>query len=453
MTHEMIVILTAALSIVFLLFLILKCKISEVLALLITSIVVGLAVGMTPEELWATVESGMAGTLGFLAVVISVGTMFGEILRVTGGTQSLAHTLFNKFGDRKVIWALGLVGMLIAVPIFMEVAIVLFAPIVYSLARSSKRPVTYFAIPLVAGIAISYSTIPPAGGALAGAVALDAEVGLVILFSIIAGVIAMLVAGPIYGSFISKKVAGGIPESMEMDMSSELSHVEDEKHLPNFGSVILTFALPLILMIIRSICNLTLPEGNTVRSVMELLGHPFGALILVCLLAMYVFGIRQGFSMSDMQAITSKALEPAGMILLITGAGGVFGEVLVQSGVGDIIADFADQIGLPLMVLAFITAMFIRAAQGSATVAIVTTATLMQPLTEAAGYSVSMVALMSSVIGFGSISLSHLNDSGYWIVCRYFGMTEVETLKTWTVMETIIGFVGFGVCMIISLFL
>ena len=452
MTHEMIVILTAALSIVFLLFLILKCKLSEVLALLITSVVVGLVVGMTPAELWEAIEAGMADTLGFLAVVIAVGTMFGEVLRVTGGTQTLANTLFHKFGEKKVIWALGLLGMLVAVPIFMEVAIALFAPIVYSLARNSKRPVTYYAIPLVAGIAISYSTIPPAGGALAGAVALNAEVGLVILFSIIAGVIAMLVAGPIFGSFISKRVAGSIPESMELDLPN-LSPSEHSDKLPKFGSVVLTFALPLVLMIVRSICNLTLPEDNAVRSVMELLGHPFGALLIVCLLAVYLFGIRRGFSKSDMQDITSKALEPAGTILLITGAGGVFGEVLVRSGVGDIIADFADEIGLPLIVLAFVTAMFIRAAQGSATVAIVTTATLMQPLAEAANFSVPMVALLSSVIGFGSISLSHLNDSGYWIVCRYFGMTEVETLKTWTVMETIIGFVGFGVCLIISLFL
>lgn len=460
MPHSNVVILVAALSIPFLLFLILRLKLSEVLSLFITSVVVGLAVGMSPVDLWEAIRYGMADTLGFLAVVISIGTMFGGILQITGGAQCLATTLFQQFGEKKVIWALGFVGMLVAVPIFMEVAIVIFAPIIYSLAKNSKKPLTYFALPLLAGIVIAYSTIPPAAGALAGVGALKSEVGLVIVFSVIAAIPAVLIAGPIYGGYISKHIPGHIPEAMDFveeplvecgsDLSSESG---SSRKTPSFGKVVLLFACPLFLMVGRSVANLTLPEDHSVRSFMELVGHPFGALLIVCLLAIYFFGIRNGFSKEELQAVTSKSLEPAGMILIITGAGGVFGEVLVRTGIGDIIADFSDKIGMPLLVLAFATSLFIRVAQGSGTVAIITAATLMHPLAVNAGLSVPMTALMSSVIGFGAITCSHLNDSAYWIVKRYFGLTEVETLKTWTAMVTIIGFVGFGVCLIISMFL
>lgn len=446
-------------SIALLLFLILKLKIQEVFALLIVSVVAGLAVGMPPSDLFDTIEKGMGDTLGFLAVVIGIGSMFGEVLKVTGGAQNLADTLFKKFGEHKVIWALGFLGMLVAIPIYMEVAFVIFAPIIYSFCRKSEKSLLYFSMPFLAGVVISYSTIPPAAGAMTGVAGLGAEVGLVILFSFLAGIPAMLVGGPIYGTFISKRIRIEVPAEYDEDIKQEKAEekgIQKQQYKkPSFGSVVLIFILPLLLMIGKSIGDLALEEGSTLRNILTLVGHPFGALMIVCGLAIYAFGIRGGFTKQDMSAVTGKALAPAGMIILIAGAGGAFGEVLVTSGVGDVIAEYANLVGLPMLVLAYITAFFIRIAQGSGTVAIITTSTLMAPITQAMGTecSTAMKALMVSIIGFGAITASHLNDSGYWLVKRYFNMNEIQTLKTYTMQTTIISVVGFMICMIISIFI
>lgn len=459
MDNSLWIIIVAFLSIALLLFLILKLKVQEVLSLLLVSVFAGLAVGMTPADVFGTIEQGMGGTLGFLAVVIGVGSMFGEVLKVTGGAQNMADTLFHKFGEKKVIWALGFVGILVAIPIYMEVAFVIFAPIIYSFCSRSKRSLLYFTMPFIAGVAVSYSTIPPAAGAMTGVVGLSAEVGLVILFSFIAGVPAMLISGPIYGKYISKKILIDVPKDFDEDIimnEKEEGRLQKSKYkMPKFKSVILIFLLPLLLMISKAVGDLTLSEGSVLRHVLTLIGHPFGALMIVCILAIYIFGIRGGFSKDDMSEVTGKALAPAGMIILIAGAGGAFGEVLVASGIGDVIASISNHLGLPVLVLAYITSAFIRVAQGSSTVAIITTSTLMAPVVDAmgAGFSTPMRALMVSIIGFGAIMGSHLNDSGYWLVKRYFNMDEVQTLKTWTVQTCIISIVGFVVCMGVSLFL
>lgn len=459
MDNSLWIIIVAFISIALLLFLILKLKVQEVLSLLIVSVVAGLAVGMTPADVFGTIEQGMGSTLGFLAVVIGVGSMFGEVLKITGGAQNLADTLFKKFGEKKVIWALGFVGMLVAIPIYMEVAFVIFAPIIYSFCRKSKRSLLYFTMPFLAGVVISYSTIPPAAGAMTGVAGLNADVGLVILFSFLAGIPAMLVGGPIYGRFISKRIYIEVPKEYDADIAlneEEEQQLHTAKYkIPKFKSVVFIFLLPLLLMISKAVGDLTLAEGSTLRQILTLIGHPFGALMIVCILAIYLFGIRGGFTKDDMSEVTGKALAPAGMIILIAGAGGAFGEVLVASGVGDVIASFANHIGLPVLVLAYITAFFIRIAQGSGTVAIITTSTLMAPIVTAMGpaFSPAMKALMVSIIGFGAITTSHLNDSGYWLVKRYFNMDEVQTLKTYTAQTTIISLVGFAICMVVSLFI
>lgn len=452
------VITVALLSIVLLLFLILKLKMQEVLALLLVSIFAGLAVGMTPSFVFETIEKGMGSTLGFLAVVISVGSMFGEILKITGGAQNMADTLFAKFGEKKVIWALGFVGMLVAIPIYFEVSLVMFAPIIYRFCSKGKRSLLYYAMPFLAGVAVSYSTIPPAAGAMTGVVGLNAEVGLVILFSIIAGIPAMIISGPVYGKIISKKVYIEVPKELDGDIvleNDKEGQVNKSKYkTPSFRSVMLIFLLPLLLMVGKAIGDLTLSADSTLRQVLTLVGHPFGALMIVCILSIYFFGIKGGFTKKELCEVADKALFPAGMIAIIAGAGGAFGEILVESGIGDIIAAFADHIGLPVLALAYITSAFIRVAQGSSTVAIITTSVLMAPVVDAMGAACSpaMRALMVSIIGFGAIMGSHLNDFGYWVANRYFNMDEVQTLKTWTVQTCLISLIGFAICMMISIF-
>lgn len=441
-----------------LLFLILKLKIHEVLALLLVSVIAGLAFGMSPAFVFETIETGMGSTLGFLAVVIGIGSMFGEVMKISGGVQNLADTLYRKAGERNIIWALGFIGILVAIPIYIEVCFIMFAPIIYRFARNGKRSLLYYAVPFLAGVVISYSTIPPAAGAMTGVVGLNADVGLVIIFSLVAAVFAMLIGGVLYGGFIAKKIYIEVPRHMDPELKEEEkkdSALRKNHKMPSFISVLLIFLLPLILMIGKAACDFLLPESSYVRQVMTLVGHPFGALLIVCVLAIYFFGIKGGYSADELRGVVDKALFPAGMISLVAGAGGAFGEILVESGVGDVIAGYAQYIGLPVLVLAYITAAFIRVAQGSGTVAIVTTAVLMAPVVDAMGAAVSpaMRSLMVTVIGFGAIMASHLNDSSYWITGKYFNMDEVTNLKVWTVTTSIISLSGFAVCMVISLFI
>lgn len=444
-------------AIVLLLFLILKLKMHEVLALLLVSVLAGLAFGMSPSFVFETIEKGMGSTLGFLAVVIGVGSMFGEVMKITGGVQNLADTLYKKLGEHKIIWVLGFVGILVAIPIYIEVCFIMFAPIIYRFAKKGKRSLLYYAVPFLAGVVISYSTIPPAAGAMTGVVGLKADVGMVIIFSLIAAVPAMIVGGTLYGRFISKRIYIEVPEHMDADLVEEESKeaaLRKNHKVPSFLSVFMIFLLPLLLMIGKAACDFTLPEGNAMRQVMSLLGHPFGALMIVCVMAIYFFGIRGGYGAEELRGVVDKALFPAGMISLVAGAGGSFGEILVESGVGDVIADYASRIGLPVLVLAYVTSAFIRVAQGSGTVAIITTAVLMAPVVDAMGTAVSpaMRALMVTTIGFGAIMASHLNDSSYWITGKYFNMDEVTNLKVWTVITSLISVTGFVVCMILSLF-
>lgn len=453
------IILVAVLSIALLLTLILYFKVQEVFALLLTSVVAGLAVGMSPAEVYATIELGMGDTLGFLAVVIAIGTMFGQIIETTGGAQVIADTIFNKVKEKYIVIALAFIGMLVAIPIYMEVAFVIFAPIIYSFAKKTGKSLLKYMMPFTAGVVVSYSTIPPAAGAMAGVTGMDAEVGLVIMFSLIAAVPAILIGGPLYGNWISSRIYTVPPATYEayeneLENKESMINISETRRAPDFGSVIALFLLPLVLMIGKGIGDLFLPEGNMLRSILTLLGHPFGALMIVLLIAIYVFGIKSSYTKKEVGQICSNALAPAGMIILIAGAGGAFGEVLVATGVGDVIAEYANYIGLPVLALAYVMAVFIRIAQGSGTVAIITASTLMAPIVQSMPeVSSAYVALIVSTIGFGAITTSHLNDSGYWLVLRYFNMDEIQTLKTYTAQTTIISVVGFLSCLFMSLFI
>ncbi|WP_299092885.1 gluconate:H+ symporter [uncultured Metabacillus sp.] len=445
------VIVVAVLAIVLLLFLVLRVKMQEVLALLLVSIFVGIGVGMPPQEIYAAMEKGMGSTLGFLAVVIGLGAMFGEVLKVSGGAERLASTLFKKFGESKVNWSLGFVGMIVAVPIFFEVAIVIFAPLILSMARNSKKSILYFVLPLMAGIATTFSLIPPASGALAGATILGVDLGWHILLGAIVGIPAMIIGGPLFGSFIAKKMS--VERAISEVAATVEAEVDSKREIPSFASVVWIILLPLFLMVAKTIAENVLAEDSMVRGILTLIGHPFGALTIVALLTIYLFGTKKGYSKLDIQQITTKALEPAGLIILITGAGSVFGEVLVSSGIGDIIANAVAGSSLPIIVFAYLTAALIRAAQGSGTVAIVTAASLILPIIKLQPVSEPMLALIIVAIGCGAIMTSHVNDSAFWMIKRYFGLTEIETLKSWTVATAIISIAGFILCLVISMFL
>ncbi|WP_040983924.1 GntP family permease [Oceanobacillus jeddahense] len=445
-------ILITILGIAVLLYLIMHSKMQAFLALLIASILIGLFTGMEPSFLLEVIEDGMGGTLGFIAIVVGLGAMFGEVLRASGGAERLAFTLVDKFGEKRAQWALGLTGFIVAIPVFLDVALVILIPILYSLAMRTKKSLLYYGIPLLAGLAVAHAFIPPTPGPIAVASVLGVDLGWVMLFGIIAGIPAMIIAGPIFGRYIGKRIHVDVPEHIQEEEEARKKDGGERKALPSFGLICFLILSPLVLILFNTAGDVILND-SIFKEVITFIGHPFVALIIATLLSMYFLGKRRGVTKNEMQSMTTKALEPAGIVILITGAGGVFKEVLIESGVGDVMGEIMAASGFPLVLLAFLIATFVRVAQGSATVAMITAAGLVSPILEMANPSQPMLALITIAIASGSTVLSHVNDSGFWLVNRLFAMSEKDTLKSWTVMETIIGGVGFLVVFIISFFI
>jgi len=430
-----------------LLFLIIRSKLHAFVALLLVSLLVGIAAGMPLQKVIESIQNGMGGTLGFVAVVVGLGAMFGQMLEVSGGAERLAQTLIKKFGENKAQWALGITGFIVAIPVFFDVGFIILVPIVYGLAKKTGRSLLYYGIPLLAGLAVTHSFIPPTPGPIAVANLIGADLGWVILFGFLAGIPAMIIAGPIFGKYIAKKIHATIPAYMDV------KEKEYDKELPSFGLISSIILIPLVLILANTVSGAVLLEGSGWRTFFTFLGHPFVALTIATLLAFYFLGQKRGFSKQEVQDIATKALEPAGIIILVTGAGGVFKQILVDSGVGKVLADAMSASSLPPIVLAFIIAALVRVSQGSATVAMVTSAGLMAPLIETLALSGPVLGLIVIAIAAGATILSHVNDSGFWLVNRYFGLDVKDTLKSWTMMETIIALVGFAVVFVLSLFI
>jgi Gnt-I system low-affinity gluconate transporter len=440
-------IIVAAAGISALLFLVIKVRLHAFVTLLLVSLLVGVAAGMPLDGVIKSIEKGMCGTLGFVAVVVGLGAMFGQMLEVSGGAERLARTMVRRFGDDKVQWALGLTGFIVSIPVFLDVAIVILVPILYRLARDSGRPLLYYGIPLAAGGAVTHAFIPPTPGPIAVADLLGADLGWVILFGTICGLPAMILAGPIWGSYISRRITKGVPDYVE------LREIDESRELPSFGQVLAIILTPLLLILLSTTSGILLDEGNVLRSTLVFIGHPYAALLIATLLAMFVLGSRRGYGREEIQDIVNKSLEPAGIIILVTGAGGVFKQVLIDSGVGQVLGDMMSASGLPYLVLAFVVAALIRVAQGSATVAMVTAAGLVGPILQQNNVEGPQLALATIAIAAGGTILSHVNDSGFWLINRFFGLTEKETLQSWTVAVTIVSLVGFAMVLLLGAFI
>jgi Gnt-I system low-affinity gluconate transporter len=444
---DQMLILVALAGIFLLLFLVIKTKLHAFVSLLLVSLIVGIAAGMPLGEVVTSIQNGMGGTLGFVAVVVGLGAMFGRMLEVSGGAERLAQTLINKFGEDKAQWSLGITGFLVAIPVFFDVGFIILVPIVYGLARKTGKSLLYYGIPLLAGLAVTHSFIPPTPGPIAVADLIGADLGWVILFGVIAGIPSMIIAGPLFAKFISKKIHAVVPDYMQAE------EMEYDKDLPSFGLIASLISIPLVLILLNTLSGVLLDEGNTLRSILTFLGHPFVALTIATILTFILLGTKRGYTRDEVQEIATKALEPAGIIILVTGAGGVFKQVLIDSGVGEVLGEMMAGSSLPPIALAFLIAMVVRVAQGSATVSMVTAAGLMSPLISTLGMEGPVLGLMVIAIASGATVFSHVNDSGFWLVNRYFGLDVKDTLKSWTVMETLIGFVGFAVVFILGMFI
>lgn len=433
-------------SVAALLVLIIAFRMQAFVALLLISMAVAIAGGIPLTEVAGVIQQGMGGTLGYIAIVIGLGTMIGEILQVSGGAQQIANTLMRRTGEEKAPWALAAIGLIVATPVFFEVALILFIPLVYDLTRRTGKSLLYYGIPLVGGIAVAHSFIPPTPGPVAVASMLNADLGWVIAMGAVAGIPAAIVGGIFYGKFIGRRIHAEVPEHCLPNPAE--AHAN--RKVPSFAMVMTIIFIPLVMILMNTATQTWLPEGHSVANFMSFFGHPFTALLTAALLAFYFLGTRLGFSRDEIQRVATRSMEPVGMIILLTGAGGVFGRVLISTGVGDALVDAMASSSLPVILFAFIVATVIRVSQGSATVAMVTTAGLLAPILQVTDYSEAQTACVVIAIACGATVLSHVNDSGFWLVKEFFGLTEKQTLASWTVMETIIGVVGLIVVAILS---
>lgn len=427
------------------LLLIMQLKLPAFVALLIVSILTALAVGISPEEIPTVVEDGMGGVLGFVAIVVGLGAMFSEVLRATGATERIARTLVDAFGKKRVPWSLGTGGFIVSIPVFFDVGIVLLMPMVYRLVKRTAVSLLTLGIPLLAGLSAAHSLVPPTPGPVAVAGVLGADLGWVIFFGILAGIPAVVVAGIVFGKFIGSRIEPELPG--EQDEDDEDNNLED---LPNFWLILSIILVPLLLILGGSIAQEVLEAEGTAAQLMALIGDPFVALIVGLLLAFYVLGMRHGLDRDALSTVASKALTPVGMILLVTGAGGVFGEVLEHSGIDEALESILETTGMPLIVLAFVAAMFFRVSLGSSTVAMVTAAAIVDQTASGMDLSAPLLGAIVVAIGAGGTVLSHVNDSGFWLVGRYLNLDTKQTLQSWTVMQTLLGATAFGVVLAVS---
>ena len=439
--------IVAGAGIALLLFMVVSLRVPAFLALLITSLLVGLLSGLEPQQVIDSIKDGMGGTLGFVAIVVGLGAILGQILESSGGIQRIADSLINSFGPGKIQWSLGITGFIVAIPVFFDVAFILLAPLLYGLANRSGRSLLYYAIPLLAGLAITHSFIPPTPGPIAVAELVRADLGWVILFGAMAGVPAMIIAGPMFGKYIANRIFVPVPDA-HRDQAT-VSSVS----APSFAWMASIILLPLLLIMLATTAPFVLSPESRLLSAVRFLGHPFVALTMATILALIIARRKCDLSREALLNIANKGLEPAGVVILITGAGGAFKQVLIDSGVGQMLASVFIEAQFSVFILGFLIAAITRIAQGSATVAMITGAGLMAPILQLAPMSPASLGLLVIAISSGATILSHVNDSGFWLVSRYLGMSEKDTLKTWTVMTTIISLAGLASCLVISLFL
>lgn len=437
--------LAVLLGITILLFLILRLKINAFIALLIGAIFVGLLAGLDAKEIIGTIQKGMGDTLGFVATVVGLGAMFGGILEASGGAKTVANFMLSKFGTKNAPAAMVISGFLIAIPVFFDVAFIILVPMIYALQRKTGKSLLLYAIPLLSGLAITHAFIPPTPGPIAVADIIGADLGWVILIGFLAGIPTAILSGLLFGKYISKKIQVIAPPKVE---SNEV------ESLPNIGLTLIIVGIPILLILMNTISGSGgFGELNPMlKNGIALIGHPFVALIIANLLAWYFFGLKRGFSKADLFKITSKSLNPAGTIILLTGAGGVFKQVLTDTGAGELLANALSNAGIPLFVFAFISAAIVRIVQGSSTVAMITAAGLVAPLLINLTHSPVQLACLVIAIASGASIFSHVNDSGFWLVGQYLGISEKQTLRSWTVMTTILAMVGFASALVIFAF-
>lgn len=364
---------------------------------------------------------------------------------MSGGAQCVAQTLVNRFGEKKAGIALGITGLVVGTIVFFEAGVVILIPLAFGLAKKTKKSTLYYVIPLLAGLATGFAFIPPSAGSVLVANMLGVDLGIMIAVGVPIGILSLIFAGILWSKFIGTKIHTGLPTTV-----SEVRE-EEEANLSKFSTVIAIILVPLVLILCSTLSEY-IPALDGIRPVLEFVGTPFVALIIAVLCAMYFLGKKQGYDGEQLKKIMYRSLRPTGQILLVITGGGIIRWVLQDCGMGDIIGPALEKSGLPLILVAFLIAALVRASVGAAVVAMTMAAGIMASMPAVAGLSPLYLAAMVCAITGGATAFSHVNDSGFWLVSSLLEIDEKTTLKSWTMMETIIGFTGLICALIISIF-
>ncbi|MGK9267804.1 gluconate permease GntP [Bacillus inaquosorum] len=440
-----------ALGILALLFLIMGLKLNTFISLLVVSFGVALALGMPFDKVVSSIEEGIGGTLGHIALIFGLGAMLGKLIADSGGAQRIAMTLVNKFGEKNIQWAVVIASFIIGIALFFEVGLVLLIPIVFAISRELKISILYLGIPMVAALSVTHGFLPPHPGPTAIAGEYGANIGEVLLYGFIVAVPTVLIAGPLFTKLAKKIVPASFSKNGNIaSLGTQKTFKLEET--PGFGISVFTAMLPIIIMSVATIIDLLQETigfaDNGVLALIRLIGNASTAMIISLLVAVYTMGIKRNIPVKTVMDSCSTAISQIGMMLLIIGGGGAFKQVLINGGVGDYVADLFKGTALSPIILAWLIAAILRISLGSATVAALSTTGLVIPLL---GHSDVNLALVVLATGAGSVIASHVNDAGFWMFKEYFGLSMKETFATWTLLETIISVAGLGFILLLSL--
>lgn len=411
------------------------------ISLTVAGLFLAIMAGLSPEKIVTAYETGVGDVLGHLVGILALGTILGKLMSDSGAGMQISDYLVKALGYKKLPWAMMLSGFIIGIPVFFEVGIVILLPLVISIHKTTKTNILLIAIPLLAGLSIVHGIVPPHPGAMTAIGIYEADLGKVLLYSLIIALPTAIIAGPIFGKFISKRV---IPEN-----PPNIIKVNNKtKGLPSVGISFLVIILPVLLMLLSIITPYLGEIPSIIKNSLIFIGSPVIALLISCFAAFYLLGFKQGMTKNVIKDLVEECILPIGSIILIIGAGGGFKEILIETGVGNTIAQMTEQLSLSPLLLAFLVAGLIRVATGSATVALTTAAGIVSPIIQhMSGVNLELLVIAT---GAGSLMLSHVNDAGFWMVKEYLGLNVKETFKTWTVMKTLLSFVAFAIAFIID---
>ncbi|MGC9933456.1 gluconate:H+ symporter [Priestia aryabhattai] len=412
------------------------------ISLTVASLFLAIMSGLSMDKIVSAYETGVGGVLGHLVGILALGTILGKMMADSGAGMQVADFFIRVFGIKRLPWAMLFSGFIIGIPVFFEAGILILLPLVISIHKTTKQNILLIALPVIAGLSVVHGLVPPHPGAMAAISIYNANVGKVLLYSLIVAIPSVIIAGPLFAKWVHKRVIPeGQPELIRINTTS--------KTLPGTGISFFIILLPVILMIFAAVAPY-ISLSNSLMKFFTFIGSPVIALLIACFVAFYFLGIRRGMDKNLIKKLTDECLLPVGSIILIIGAGGGFKQILIDSGVGTTIGQMSETLSLSPLVLAFIISGLIRIATGSATVALTTAAGIVSPIIEhMSGVNLELLVI---VTGAGSLMFSHVNDAGFWMVKEYLGLSVKETFKTWTVLETLLSFLAFGCALIINMF-